>query len=147
MYRRERCDDIAYAPRKTLASRTGSQTLEHFCALACDFFVATAVERRDADLGRPPSRIPSRGGRLSGDVNDICRRQRGTASGPEHIMDASDVQARAIIAAALITRGAVEVPAMPSDSEQWPDAAGVRLRELTDYVYRLITTSDPRESR
>ncbi|HTI36425.1 MAG TPA: hypothetical protein VL484_02605 [Vicinamibacterales bacterium] len=54
-------------------------------------------------------------------------------------MDLLEAQARAIIAAALINRGAVEVPAMPSESQRAPDAAGLRLRELTDYVYRLIT--------
>jgi hypothetical protein len=59
-------------------------------------------------------------------------------------MDPAEAQARAIIAAALIVRGAVEVPAMPSDSQRAPDAAGVRLRELTDYLYRLLTTDEPR---
>jgi hypothetical protein len=58
-------------------------------------------------------------------------------------MDSSEAQARAVIAAALIVRGAVEVPSMPSDGQQLPDAAGVRLRELTDYVYRLVTTAEP----
>jgi hypothetical protein len=55
-------------------------------------------------------------------------------------MDPLEAQARAIIAAALIVRGAVEVPAMPSGDQRMPDSAGVRLRELTDYVYRLLTT-------
>jgi hypothetical protein len=54
-------------------------------------------------------------------------------------MDPLEAQARAVIAAALIVRGAVEVPAIPSDSQRLPDDAGVRLRELTDYVYRLLT--------
>jgi hypothetical protein len=62
-------------------------------------------------------------------------------------MDPVEGQARAIIAAALIIRGAVEVPAMPLGSERVPDAAGVRLRELTDYVYRLLTTDDPRAAK
>jgi hypothetical protein len=60
-------------------------------------------------------------------------------------MDPLEAQARAIIAAALIVRGAVEVPAMPSSGQRVPDSAGVRLRELTDYVYRLITTEQPHE--
>jgi hypothetical protein len=55
-------------------------------------------------------------------------------------MDPLEAQARAIIAAALIVRGAVEVPAMPSGDQRMPDSAGVRLRDLTDYVYRLLTT-------
>jgi hypothetical protein len=56
------------------------------------------------------------------------------------MMDPLEAQARAIIAAALISRGAVEVPAMPSGNQRMPDAAGVRLRELTDYLYRILTT-------
>jgi hypothetical protein len=60
----------------------------------------------------------------------------------EAIMDPSEAQAKAIIAAALIVRGAVEVPAIPTGTQRVPDAAGMRLRELTDYVYRLLTT-DP----
>jgi hypothetical protein len=62
-------------------------------------------------------------------------------------MDPVEAQARAIIGAALIVRGAVEVPAMPSSSQSAPDAAGVRLRDLTDYVYRLLTMDEPREAK
>ena len=54
-------------------------------------------------------------------------------------MDPVEAQARAIIAAALIVRGAVEIPAMPSSSQRMPDDAAVRLRKLTDYLYRLLT--------
>ena len=57
-------------------------------------------------------------------------------------MDSLEGQAKAIIAAALIVRGAVEVPSIPSDGELSSDPAGVRLRELTDYVYRLVTTDE-----
>jgi hypothetical protein len=60
-------------------------------------------------------------------------------------MDTAEAQAKAIIAAALIVRGAVEVPALPSGSQ--PDAAGIRLRELTDYLYRLLTIDEPREAK
>jgi hypothetical protein len=60
-------------------------------------------------------------------------------------MDPMEAQAKAIIAAALIVRGAVEIPAMPSGSQDVPDAAGVRLRELTDYLYRLLTTGESHE--
>ena len=60
-------------------------------------------------------------------------------------MDPSEAHAKAIIAAALIVRGAVEVPSMPSGSPRLPDDAGVRLRELTDYVYRLVMTDDLRD--
>jgi hypothetical protein len=58
----------------------------------------------------------------------------------EAMMDPVEGQARAIIAAALIIRGAVEVPAIPTATQRVPDAGGMRLRELTDYVYRLLTT-------
>ena len=60
-------------------------------------------------------------------------------------MDLMEAQARAIIAAALIARGAVEIPALPTDGHQLPDAAGLRLRELTDYIYRLLTIENPPE--
>jgi hypothetical protein len=65
----------------------------------------------------------------------------------EATMDALEAQAKAIIAAALIVRGAVEVPSMPSAGQRVPDPAGVRLRELTDYVYRLVTTDEAGELR
>jgi hypothetical protein len=61
------------------------------------------------------------------------------------MMDPWEGQAKAIIAAALIVRGAVEVPAIPTGAQRVPDAGGMRLRELTDYVYRLLTTDGPRE--
>jgi hypothetical protein len=61
------------------------------------------------------------------------------------IVDPWEAQARATIASALIVRGAVEVPALPSEEDRLPDAAGVRLRELTDYVFRLVTTGAPRD--
>lgn len=60
-------------------------------------------------------------------------------------MDSGEVQARAAIAAALIVSGAVEVPALPRNGQHLPDAAGVRLRDLTDYVYRLITVGEPHD--
>ena len=60
-------------------------------------------------------------------------------------MDPLEAQARAVIAAALIVRGAVEIPSMPLGSQRGLDAAGVRLRELTDYVYRLVTTAEAQE--
>jgi hypothetical protein len=60
-------------------------------------------------------------------------------------MDPLEGQARAIIAAALIVRGAVEVPSLPLDREAIPDSGGLRLRELTESVYRLVTTAEPHE--
>ena len=61
-------------------------------------------------------------------------------------MNPSEAQARAIIAAALIVRGAVEIPTLPSAGQRLPDAAGVRLRELTDYLYQLLTTDEPHKA-
>jgi hypothetical protein len=58
-------------------------------------------------------------------------------------MDSMEAEAKAIIAAALIVRGAVEVPAMPTSSQRVADSAGIRLRELTDYLYRLLTMDNP----
>ena len=60
-------------------------------------------------------------------------------------MDSWEAQARATIAAALIVRGAVEVPSIPVAGARLPDSAGMRLRELTEYVYRLITMDQPQE--
>ena len=54
-------------------------------------------------------------------------------------MDAAEIQAKATIAAALINSRAVEVPSIPSNGEWVRDAASVRLRDLTDYVYQIIT--------
>ena len=53
-------------------------------------------------------------------------------------MEASEIHARATIAAALISVHAVEVPTMPKGPISTKDPAAVRLRELTDYVYRAI---------
>jgi hypothetical protein len=60
-------------------------------------------------------------------------------------MDPLEAQTRAIIAASLIVRGAVEVPLIPTGGQRLPDAAGMRLRDLTDYVYRLLTVDEPPE--
>jgi hypothetical protein len=54
-------------------------------------------------------------------------------------MDASEIQARATIAAALIVVHAVEIPTMPKPGHAGTDSAGSRLRDLTDYVYDVIT--------
>ncbi|HWW83675.1 MAG TPA: hypothetical protein VNZ26_08750 [Vicinamibacterales bacterium] len=54
-------------------------------------------------------------------------------------MDAVEIQAKAAIAAALITSRAVDVPSIPSSGGWAHDAAGLRLRDLTDYIYQMIT--------
>jgi hypothetical protein len=58
-------------------------------------------------------------------------------------MHPAEVQAKATIAAALIIRGAVEVPTIPSGHEGVADPAGLRLRELTNYLYRIVTMTEP----
>jgi hypothetical protein len=55
-------------------------------------------------------------------------------------MDASEIQAKATIAAALILVHAVEIPTMPKSGHASTDAAGLRLRNLTDYLYEAITS-------
>jgi len=60
-------------------------------------------------------------------------------------MDSGEAQAKATIAAALIISGAVEVPTIPPPGERSSDTAGVRLRELTDYLYRILTIDEPRD--
>ncbi|HYM21742.1 MAG TPA: hypothetical protein VEU08_00975 [Vicinamibacterales bacterium] len=55
-------------------------------------------------------------------------------------MDTNEILAKATIAAALIAVHAVETPTIPkAGSPNRGDAAGARLRELTDSVYRAIT--------
>jgi len=57
-------------------------------------------------------------------------------------MEPTEIQARATIAAALIATHAVDVPSMPTrTSPGSQDQAAIRLRELTDYVYRAIVGS------
>ena len=54
-------------------------------------------------------------------------------------MEPTEIQARATIAAALIMTHAVEVPTIPPNGDWSKDVAALRLRDLTDYVYRVIT--------
>jgi hypothetical protein len=58
-------------------------------------------------------------------------------------MDSTEALAKATIAAALISRGVVEVPRLPQHGEPLDHSAGLRLRQLTDYVYRIITIAEP----
>jgi hypothetical protein len=53
-------------------------------------------------------------------------------------MDPTEIQARATIAAALIVAHAVDIPAIPKPRPVSTDPAALRLRELTDYVYKAI---------
>lgn len=55
-------------------------------------------------------------------------------------METTEIQARATIAAALITSRAVEVPTIPTSGDWSQDAAALRLRDLTDYVYQVLTS-------
>jgi hypothetical protein len=55
-------------------------------------------------------------------------------------MDPTETQARAMIAAALIVSRAVEVPSIPTSGDWSRDTAALRLRDLTDYVYQMITS-------
>jgi hypothetical protein len=59
-------------------------------------------------------------------------------------MEPTEIQARATIAAALIVARAVEVPSIPTSGDWSQDIASLRLRDLTDYIYQMITTSQPR---
>jgi hypothetical protein len=59
-------------------------------------------------------------------------------------MDPAEAQSRATIAAALIMRGAV---AVPCGGTHLLHADGLRLRELTDDIYRLVTALSCVQSR
>jgi hypothetical protein len=58
-------------------------------------------------------------------------------------MDPCEIQAKAAIAAALITSRAVELPSIPISGHWSKDTAAMRLRDLTDYVYQMITAPKP----
>lgn len=58
-------------------------------------------------------------------------------------MEPTEIQARATIAAAILIR-AVEVPTMPTSGDWSRDTAALRLRDLTDYVYQMIASPQPR---
>ena len=59
-------------------------------------------------------------------------------------MKPSEIQAKATIAAALIVSHAVEIPTIPTSGDSSHDTAAVRLRDLTDYVYQMLTSSRSR---
>ena len=59
-------------------------------------------------------------------------------------MEPIEIQARATIAAALILTRAVEVPTIPTSGDWSRDTAALRLRDLTDYVYQMIQSPQPR---
>jgi len=59
-------------------------------------------------------------------------------------MEAAEIQAKATIAAALISCHAVEIPAIPRRSGVGSsDSDAARLRDLTDYVYQALTAAKP----
>ena len=55
-------------------------------------------------------------------------------------MEQSEILAKATIAAALIMARAVEVPTIPTSGDWSHDEAALRLRDLTDYVFQMITS-------
>jgi hypothetical protein len=59
-------------------------------------------------------------------------------------MDPTEIQIRATIAAALIVSHAVEVPTIPIKGDWAGDVAAVRLHDLTDYVYKVISSQPGR---
>jgi hypothetical protein len=59
-------------------------------------------------------------------------------------MDVNEIQAKAIIAAALIASRSVETPTIPTSGDWSKDTAALRLRDLTDYVYQMIATPQTR---
>jgi hypothetical protein len=59
-------------------------------------------------------------------------------------MEQFEIQAKASIAAALIMSRAVEVPTIPMSGDWSKDTAALRLRDLTDYVYQMITSPQNR---
>jgi hypothetical protein len=72
-----------------------------------------------------------------------CTPARVACSKRMETMNPTEMQIRATIAAALIVSHAVDVPTIPKNGDWTGDVAAVRLRELTDYVYQVIS-SPPR---
>ena len=72
------------------------------------------------------------------------RRRYVTIDVQEDVMDSTEIQARATIAAALIMSRAVEVPSLPTNGEWSQDTAALRLRDLTDHIYQAITIARTR---
>ena len=81
---------------------------------------------------------------------DLFERHRASRNGglsrleKEPKMEPTEIQARATIAAALILTRAVEIPTIPTSGDWSRDTAALRLRDLTDYVYQMITSPQPR---
>lgn len=55
-------------------------------------------------------------------------------------MERDEILAKAAIAAALIVARAVEVPTIPTSGDWAHDAAALRLRDLTDYVFQMLAS-------
>jgi hypothetical protein len=90
--------------------------------------MAHSFVARSCYRGAVPSRTSTRSGRG-------CIREN---------MEPAEIQARATIAAALIMSRAVEVPSIPTSGDWSQDTAALRLRDLTDYVYQMLTSSRSR---
>jgi hypothetical protein len=90
--------------------------------------------RRAGAVGR--ARAPERKGAVTGDDE-----QRRSSEGRDVEVEPHEIQARAMIAAALITSHAVEVPTIPRSGDWSQETAALRLRELTDYIYLMLTTA------
>jgi hypothetical protein len=59
-------------------------------------------------------------------------------------MEPPEIQARATIAAALIVSRAVDLPTIPTSGDWSRDTAALKLRDLTDYVFQMITSPQTR---
>lgn len=61
-------------------------------------------------------------------------------------MRSSEIHARAVIAAALITSGTIVVPPIPITGAPMPGPEARRLRAMTDHLYDVLTGRDHRDS-
>src|SRR5262249_35805089 len=104
------------------------------------------VTRRYSTSQIPSTSIPAFRGNptaIDASARDDTRVRDLTRSTEDHWvvecrMDSTELSAKAIIAAALITSHAVEVPALPRGGAGSHDPAAQRLRELTEYVYQAL---------
>lgn len=78
-----------------------------------------------------------------GRTNGGDARPRRLALAGGRLMDGAELQAKAIIAAALVASRAVEIPAIPESGNWMDDPAALRLRDLTDYLYQVLAAPAP----
>lgn len=139
---------VAQTLRRQATARIAELTPAGQAANAYDEDLAGSVMTDD---GAPPPRrrsartaleAPTKRRRRHPDERSHRRRIAFDRLDREDRLDRIDAQSRVMIASALIIRGAVAVPS-PGEGAHLRHTDGLRLRELTDHLYRLLTAEKP----